>query len=136
MPAALAAEALPLIAEAVALVEVLSKTTWARLVVAAREANFTGSALLMTTFTMTMTTGSAWWARSLTTTAITTTGPIAGSRSASTPELDGVGTAFGPATRLRLLRTERPTRRFLCSNVSMGLGTDVTGPIEFVCFVP
>ena len=98
MPSALAAEALPLIAEGVALVEVLSKTTWARLVVAAREANFTGSALLMTTFTMTMTTGSAWWARSLTTTAITTTGPIAGSRSASTPELDGVGTAFGPAT--------------------------------------
>jgi hypothetical protein len=96
--------------------------------VAAREANFTGSALLMTTFTMTMTTGSAWWARSLTTTAITTTGPTAGSRSGSTPELDGVGTAFGPATRLRLLRTERPTRRFLCSNVRMGLGADVTDP--------
>ena len=135
MPAALAAEALPLIAEAVALVEVLSKTTWARLVVAAREANFTGSALLMTTFTMTMTTGSAWWARSLTTTAITTTGPTAGSRSASTPELDGVGTAFGPATRCasRGGAADAPLPLLKCR---IGLGDDVTGPIEFVHFVP
>src|SRR6185312_2138512 len=98
MQAALVVEALPPIAAAVASAEVLPKAIWARLAVAASEANFTGSALLMTTFTMTTTTGSAWWARSLTTTAIMTTGPTAGSRSASTPQPDGVGTASGPAT--------------------------------------
>jgi len=98
MQAALVVEALPPIAAAVASAEVLPKAIWARLAVAASEANFTGSALLMTTFTMTTTTGSAWWARSLTTTAIMTTGPTAGSRSASTPQPAGVGTASGPAT--------------------------------------
>ena len=56
MPAALAAEDLPRMAAAVASVEVLPKAIWARLAVAAWVANLTGSALPMTTFTMTTTT--------------------------------------------------------------------------------
>jgi hypothetical protein len=57
MPAALVAEALPPMAEAVASAEVLPKAIWARMAGAAWEANFTGSDLLMTTFAMTSTTG-------------------------------------------------------------------------------
>src|SRR5690242_16388257 len=98
MPAALAAKALPPMAAAVASAEVLPKAIWARLAVAASEANFTGSDSLMTTFTMTTTTGSAWWARSLTTAAIMAMGPTAGGRSASTPQPDGAGAESGPAT--------------------------------------
>ena len=69
----------------------------------------------MTIFTVTTTIGSGWWARSLTTTAIMTTGPTAGGRAHPQPS------RLALAPRLGLLLVEAPDGRRVVRRRSNGV---------------